>query len=201
MKIAIIGGGNVGGTLARRFASAGHELKVGVPDPGSDKYSGLIAVSPAEAAAHGELVFLATPWGVTEDTVRSLAGVFADKVVVDCTNPIAANFSGLVTARGDSGAQRVAALAPGAKVVKAFNTIGFNIMADPDFNGTPATLLMASDDSGAKLTVASLAKEIGFEPLDAGPLERAAELEAVAWLWITLSIRDGRDFTFVRVVR
>lgn len=192
MKIGIIGGGMVGGTLARRFIDAGHDVKVGVPNPTDEKYKDLPAVSPQQAGTHGEIVFLATPWSATEAAVTAVKNELNGKVVVDCTNAIKPDFAGLIFGVQDSAGQHVSGWLPGSKVVKAFNTIGFNIVADPQ----EATLLIAGDDDTAKGTVIELAMEIGFDPVDVGPLSLAAYTEAQAWLWITLAMKQGRDFTF-----
>ena len=144
---------------------------------------------------------MATPWSVAESLVTTLQEELAGKILVDATNPIAPDFSGLLFGHKDSGGQVVARLAPGAKVVKGFNTVGFNIMADPSINGEPATLLLAGDDLQAKETVAILAKRIGFAPVDIGPISNASLVEASAWLWISLSQKIGRDFAFILTKR
>ncbi|HEY1379851.1 MAG TPA: NAD(P)-binding domain-containing protein, partial [Gemmataceae bacterium] len=138
MKIGIIGAGNVGGTLGRGWAKHGHDVFFGVRRPDDEKTRQLVAaVGPraragtvAEAAAFGEVVVLATPWPATEAAVRS-AGDLAGKAVIDCTNPLKPDFSGLALGFSTSGAEQVARWAAGARVVMAFNTTGFNVMADP----------------------------------------------------------------------
>jgi predicted dinucleotide-binding enzyme len=200
MKLAIIGAGNVGGSLGRRFRSIGHEVKWGVPNPTDPKYAGLDTVDVGAAARDAEVVILAVPWSAAEKAIASLGGLLGGKILVDVINPIAADFSGLVDLPGTSGAEEVARWAPKAKVVKAFNTVGNNIMDDPAFGpdreGT--SMLVAGDDAGAKSVVMNLASEIGFDPLDAGPLSISRYLEAFAWVWITLAVKQGlgRDIAF-----
>jgi hypothetical protein len=114
-----------------------------------------------------------------------------DKILIDCTNPLAA---GLQPAVGGntSGAEQIAGWAPdGTCVVKAFNTTGANNMADPDYAGTPLTMFICGDDADAKSTVAELTEDLGFEAVDAGPLDRARLLEPMARLWIHLTMSDG----------
>lgn len=195
-KLAIIGGGNVGGTLAKRFLSEGLEVIVGVPDPTDPRYQGLSVSSPIDAASQGDSVLLATPWAFTESAIADILPAIEGKCLIDATNPIAPDFSGLTHAYKDSGGLQVARWAPKSNVVKAFNTIGFNIMASPVIAGVPTTLMVAGDQEDSKLTVMELAKLIGFAPLDAGPLERSSLTEAMAWLWISLSRTIGRDFAF-----
>src|SRR6185436_6258538 len=129
MRIAVIGIGMVGGTLGRRWAQLGHEVVFGVREPSSQKVGQLLAESGANAraAAAADVVVLATPWSGTRDAVQS-AGDLADKVVLDCTNPLKPDFSGLAVGSDTSAAEQVAAWAPGAKVVKVFNTTGFKNM-------------------------------------------------------------------------
>jgi predicted dinucleotide-binding enzyme len=138
MKIGIIGAGNVGGTLGKAWGKKGHELFYGVRRPQDRETRELVratgpaarAASPAEAAAFGAVVLLAVPWRAAEDAVRS-AGDLTGKVLIDCTNPLKPDLSGLEIGHTTSGAEKVAAWANGARVFKAFNTTGFNIMADP----------------------------------------------------------------------
>lgn len=195
-KVGIIGGGNVGGTLARRLLSKGADVLVGVPETGDSKYEGLPVVAPLHAAVHGDVVILALPWGAAESALKAVMPALTGKTLVDAMNPIAADFSGLTHGHQDSGAQQVARWVPEANVVKAFNTVGFNIMADPILKGIPTTLLIAGDSAEAKTDVMNLARAIDFAPLDVGGLDRAPLLEASAWLWITLSRTLGREYVF-----
>jgi len=123
---------------------------------------------------------------------------FRGKIVIDCTNPINADFSGLAIGQNDSGGETVGRLIPESKVVKAFNTCGYNVMINPNFPGGSASMFIASDDTSAKETVASLAECIGFKAVDAGPLVQSRYLEAMAWLWISMAIKygAGREIAF-----
>lgn len=193
MNIAVLGKGNVGATLGRRWAEAGHGVMFGVRAP---KHPGETTVQDAVRGA--EVVVLAIPSQAV--SAEFFDGLDLDgKVLIDCTNPIRADFSGLDSGEDPSGGEMVARLAPGARVVKAFNTIGFDAMADPVFAGEPATLLIAGDDPAASATTAALARDLGFEPLDAGPLSMAHYLEATAWVWISLAVKQGlgRGIAFV----
>src|SRR4051812_14573662 len=210
MKIGIIGAGNVGGTLGKAWARKGHEIVYGVRRPDDAKNQDVVratglaarAGSPAEAAAFGEVVLLATPGPATEGAVRSM-GDLRGKVVIDATNPLKPDLSGLEVGDTSSGAERVAGWAAGARVVKAFNTTGANVMADPVIDGRPTVMFVCGDDAGGKKTVPGLAADVGFEPIDAGPLTQARLLEPWAMLWIWLAFRGdaGRDFGFARVRR
>jgi 8-hydroxy-5-deazaflavin:NADPH oxidoreductase len=114
------------------------------------------------------------------------------KVVVDCTNPLKPAFTGLALGYTASGAEQVAEWATGAKVFKGFNQTGFNIMADPAFDGERAVMFVCGDDD-------TLAADIGFQAIDAGSLVIARLLEPYGMLWIHLALARGlgRDFAFV----
>lgn len=187
----MIGAGNVGATLGKRLRDAGNNVRWGVPNPSDAKYQGLEVTTPKDAVQDAEIVFLAVPWFSAEAAVKEL-GDLREKIIVDVTNPIGKDFSGLVPFDDSSAGEQIAAWAEGAKVVKAFNTIGFNVMENPQFDSGRASLLVAGDDAVAKQTVMSLADSIGFEPVDAGPLSMARHLESLAWIWITLAMKQGK---------
>ncbi len=199
MKIAIIGAGNVGGTLGTAWAAKGHDVVFGVRDPRDTRVQALVkaagdrarAASVQEAAAACDLVVLATPWDATQDAIKS-AGPLAGKILVDATNPLEPDLSGLALGHHTSAGEEVARRAPGAKVVKAFNTIGAQHMANPRFGSQRASLFLCGDDAGAKKTVAGLAEALGFEAVDAGPLAQARLLEPLAMLWISLAYAQGQ---------
>jgi len=192
VKIGIIGAGNIGGTLGRAWAAKGHEVVFGVRDPRGPKVQELVkatggkarAASPAEAAAHGEVVLLATPWAAAQAALRGAGDLTG-------TNPLRPDLSGLTLGHTTSAAEEVARWAPGAKVVKAFNTIGAQHMANPRFGTQSASMLICGDDAAAKKAVLALAEVLGFDPVDAGPLAQARLLEPLAMLWISLAYAYG----------
>lgn len=190
MKIGILGAGNVGGTLGKRWESNGHSIVYSTRD------------TVAQTAAFGDAVLLATPWPATEQVVKSAAAELKGKVLIDAVNPLLPDLSGLTVGTSTSASEMVAQWAPGAKVVKAFNTVGSPIMADPSLGGHKALLFYCGDDADAKNTVAGLAEEIGFDAQDAGPHTQARLLEPFALLWISLAFTRGygRDFAF-QIVR
>ncbi|MEP6755242.1 MAG: NADPH-dependent F420 reductase [Chthonomonadales bacterium] len=202
MNIAIIGAGNVGASLGKRFSAAGHSVKWGVQDPLDPKYAGLDVTHVADSVVNAEVVILAIPYSAVESAIAS-TGNLAGKILIDVTNPIKADFSALEDLGASSAGLKVAQLAPAAKVVKAFNTVGNNVMDSPQFGDTKATMLVASDHADAKTAVMKLAEEIGFAPIDAGPLEMSRYMEAFAWVWISLAIKQGlgREIAFQLVRR
>ncbi len=198
MKIAIIGSGNVGSVLGRRLAQAGHTICFASRTPTSSKLAALVATAPdrcsaalvGEAAQSAEVVIYAAPYDQAESILSSVVD-FHGSVLIDCTNPLNATFDGLQLGHTESAGERLAQWAPTARVVKAFNTTSVATMADPQYNGHVATQFYCGDDAIAKQTVADLIKQLGMEPVDAGPLRNARYLEATAMLYIHLAIRGG----------
>jgi predicted dinucleotide-binding enzyme len=205
MKIAIIGAGNVGGVLGAALAAKGHEISFAVREPRAGKNQDLLkkvgakarASSVRDAVEDAEVVILATPWPATQQVLEE-AGPLNGKILLDCTNPLKPDLSGLSIGADTSGGEQVARWAPGAKVFKVFNQTGFNIMADPVLEGRKSLMLVCGDDTGAKPKVLELAEEVGFEAVDFGDLSGSRMLEHLALTWIRLAYQCGlgRDFAF-----
>lgn len=195
MKIAVIGTGSVGSALGSSFARAGHRVTFAARDAEKARSIaagvGAKAASSVEAVAGADVVVLAIPHGATAAVAADIAPVIAGKVVVDTTNPLKPDYSGLATAGGPSAAERLAALLPGARVVKAFNTLFATNQADPAGQGMTLDALYATDDDAAAAAIAELAGSIGFRPVHVGPLAAAQELEGLAWLNIRLQMLNN----------
>ncbi len=195
VRVAVIGAGNVGSALARGLARAGHRVTVGVrrPDRAADLDSvGIKVTDTASAVADSGVVVLAVPVPALADAVASL-GPLAGKVVVDATNAV-----GIPVPDGhDTVGAYVAALAPNAFVVKAFNTIGAEHLEDATVDGVAVFLPIAGADEGRPAVVA-LARSMGFDVADLGGPECIGMVEDAARLWIHLAFRRGwgRDFGF-----
>ncbi len=187
MRIAIIGAGPVGAGLGNSWARSGHEITYGVRSPAS--HPGLKAASVRDAVAGAELAVLATPWAAVGEALAS-AGDFAGRVLVDVTNPIGPGFA-LAVGHTTSGAEQVAALARGARVVKAFNTTGLENMANPRYGSRRLVMPVAGDDHDAVAATMALAADLGFEGVALPSLARARELEPLALLWIKLALQWG----------
>ena len=148
---------------------------------------------------------LAAHWQGIRETLQS-AGKFDGKVVIDAMNPLEMSPAflekGLLVGHITSAGEQVAQWLPGAKVVKAFNTIGAQNMANPKFGGQSATMFICGDDNDAKEIVRQLSDELGFETVDAGPLKAARLLEPMAMLWMYLAYatKIGPNFGF-KVIR
>jgi predicted dinucleotide-binding enzyme len=177
VNIAIIGKGNVGKALGTSLDKAGHHVI----------YTGRDGGHLAQVTA-ADVVIFAVPYGAVDAIAREIAPVVAGKVVIDATNPLRADFSGLATEGGPSGAEILATLLPDARVVKAFNTLFASLQGNPDLHGRQLDVLYATDDEAAGKAVAALAGAIGFRPVLVGPLAAARELESLAWLNIRLQV-------------
>jgi predicted dinucleotide-binding enzyme len=193
MRIAVIGAGHVGTALGEAWRRRGHPVVYGVrggrPGPNGAPAAGL-----HEAARCAEAVLLAVPWAAAEEVVREL-GDLGGRILIDATNPIGPGFQ-LAVGRTSSGAERLQAAARGARVVKGFNSVGFEVLADPRFAAGSAAMFVAGDDGPATSEVADLARELGFDAVALAGLAAARALEPLAMLGIALSRRPelGRRF-------
>jgi predicted dinucleotide-binding enzyme len=178
--VGIVGDGNVGSALARGLQRAGHEVRA----VGNDK------AAIRDTASWAEVVFLAVPFGAIDDVVRAAGEVLTEKTVVDVTNTLDAKM-GLAVGHTTSGAEELQRKLPKARVVKAFNTVFAQHMDSGRLGDKPLTALVAGDDTASKQTVLELARQIGFEGVDAGPLENARLLEPMALLNIRLAYVQG----------
>lgn len=196
MRIAIMGAGNVGGGIGTALAAAGHEVVFGVRDPASGKTRaalaaapGAIATDPGTAARDADVVLFALRWDAVPDTVAALPSL-EGRVVIDAMNRLAG------PAGGPSATEELAGLLPGAKVVKCFNTIGYENMATARDRTVQAAMFAAGDDPEAKRVALELATEIGFDAHDAGPLANARVLEEMVRVWFALTQVHGRGVAF-----
>jgi hypothetical protein len=190
MRIGILGSGQVGQALARGYARHGHEVRIGTR---RTEVAGLPTGSPAEVAAEAELVVLAVRGSAAVDLVRSLAGELDGKVLVDATNPLdaAAGAPRLFVGHTDSLGEQVQRAAPGARVVKAYNTVGNALMVDPQLPGGPPTMFIGGDDEAAKATVAGLLRDTGWDVVDLGGIEASRWLEPMCMAWVAHGVRTG----------
>lgn len=200
MKIAVIGTGNMGAGLARLLTQAGSEVVIGHRDPAkaaafaAELGAGVEAGGVAAAIKLADIVILALPYSVIAETLKE-AGNLKGKVLIDISNPVTADFSGLVVGHSSSAAEEIQALAPEATVVKAFNTIFAPLLPAEGRNGKVLQVFIAGDDEKAKRAVSSLIKSIGFEPVDAGPLRNARFIEPIGEMNIHFGFFLGKGPT------
>jgi NADPH-dependent F420 reductase len=202
MNIAIIGTGNIGGALARLWLAHGHEIALGVRS--EDKIQSTQAEFPGASAAlvgevvrAAEVVVLAVPWPAVEQVLGEM-GSLAGKVLIDTTNPVRSDLSGLESLGGKSAADIVQQGKPEARVVKAFNTVGATYLGNGRVGNGDADGFYCGDDPEAKSIAAKLIEQAGLVPADCGPLRNARYLEALAMLWIDMAFghRRGQRFAF-----
>jgi predicted dinucleotide-binding enzyme len=203
MNIGIIGAGSVGQAVGFGWAKRGHQVRFGLRDPSDDRAAALrsknnriMVATNAQVAAASDVLALCTPWDATKAAIES-CGDLNGKVLIDCTNPLRADFSGLEIGFDTSGLEKVASWASGAQVFKAMNQIGSNLMDGPAFKqGQP--VMFVCGDGNRKKVVLDLVQELGFEVIDAGGSKIARLVEPYAMLWIHLALVQGlgRGFGF-----
>ncbi len=190
--IAIVGTGNVGSALGPEFAALGHTIIYGSREPGRDDVVALVsrtgngatAVEPQVAVAGADIVVLAVPGNRAEEITRGL-GDLSGKIILDPTNRVGRGGDYLthdVPGKG-SNAALIQAAAPGARVVKAFNTLNWQQMVEPDSAGGAISIPLAGDDAPAKAAIAALVEGMGLHAIDVGPLAYAHVLEEMLVMW------------------
>jgi predicted dinucleotide-binding enzyme len=191
--IAIIGTGNVAGALGPEFARQGHTIVYGSRDPSRPEVAELVSRTGPDASAAGQqeavegadIVVLAVPGTVAEQVTRGL-GDLSGKIIIDPTNRVGRSDDGWLNygIEGEgSNAELVQQAAPGARVVKAFNTLNYRTMIDPETSGGPVTIPIAGDDEAAREKVAELIRGMDLEVVDFGPLRYAHVLEEMLIVW------------------
>lgn len=201
--IAIIGTGNVAEALGPAFAAQGHRIVYGSRNPGSSKTQRLVedtgedasAASPAAAVKEADIVVLAVPGMMVADITRDL-GDLSNKIIIDPTNPLKRKLMTFQHGVDTSNTEIIQEIAPDADVVKAFNTLNWKTMVDPESAGGPVSVPLAGESRRAKKKVAKLVEGMGLEPIDVGGVENARWLEGMLILWINnrFSMRDSFDF-------
>jgi hypothetical protein len=191
-RIAVLGSGQVAQVLALGFKKHGYPVQIGNRDPSKlaafSREQGIPALDLEAAVEASDIVILAVKGTASEEVIQSLAGSLGQRVVIDATNPIAdlPPENGVLryfTAADSSLMERLQAIAPRARFVKAFNSVGNAFMIDPAFPGGRPTMFIAGNDAAAKSMVASLLEELGWEAADMGQAESARPIEALCQLW------------------
>lgn len=200
-RILIIGAGHIGRALGETWRAQGHDIRFGVRNPDDGKHADLsgFALQAASARGDADIVVLATPFEAARRIVGQMSGLDG-AIVIDCTNPLifADGRLQLAVGHSTSGAEEIAAAIPGAFVFKAFNQTGAENMAAARQYPSRPVMFVAGDNASLKPEVMGLVADLGFEPVDAGPLAAARLLEPLAMLWIELALKlgQGRDFAF-----
>lgn len=198
MNIGIIGSGEMGSGLGKLWASKGHNVFFSFSrDPG--KLEGLAKFNPhcrsgtpADAVASSDVILFSVGYGMIKEALAA-TGPIKDKIIVDCTNPVRPDLSGLAVGLTTSAAEEIAKLVPESRIVKAFNTVFAEVYhSESRLSGTRVpSMFYCGDDDDSKSVVSKLIREIGFEPIDSGPLKSARYLEPLAMLMIQLGHVQG----------
>ena len=205
MKIAIIGSGNIGGSLGPIWANAGHQVMFsGSRHP--EKLDALVAQaagnatagSPFQACQLGDVILLAVPWPEVDQLLPALEKSLEGKTVIDATNPLTPDFIDLAIGLSDSGGETVARRLPGSNVIKAFNSVGANIFQSESrmFGDQVPSLFFCGDDPAAKQVVATLISDAGFDPVDVGGIRSSRFLEPLEQLWVEI-LKSGIQQEFI----
>ncbi len=208
MKIGIIGTGNMGQALGRLWVAKNHLIMFGSRDPvnvlklANSLGPNVSGGTYADAAQFGEVVVLAVPWSSAKESIEA-AGDLGGKILIDCTNAVAPHLGGLLVGHTTSAAEEIATWVEGAKVVKAFHTIGSENLNKLEFGTQKASTFICGDDLEAKSMVKQLAIDLGFDAIDVGPLKNARLTEPLAMLWIELAYNQGMgtDIAFKLLTR
>jgi len=186
MRIGILGSGLMGAKLGTLFARAGHDVIFSYSHS-DEKLTGLArdagnnarAGTPAEAARGSDVLLLAVHWSRVDDVIEQ-AGDLSGKMIVTCSLPMNADDTELVVAHTSSGAEALARKIPKAQVVSAFGTVPSEVFFDvfeTRYGADRPSLVYCGDDAGAKKIVATLIRDVGFDPVDVGPLRIARYME------------------------
>ena len=181
--VSIIGKGSMGQAIAKVVTDGGATVE-------------LLGREDADRAPAGDVVVLAVPYPAVSDVLAAHGDHLAGKVVVDITNPLDfETFDSLTVPADSSAAAEIAARLPASRVLKAFNTTFAATLAQGTVGDLPTTVLVAGDDAGAKATLTDVVEAGGLRAVDAGPLRRARELEALGFLQITLAAGEKLPWT------
>src|SRR3989441_6935218 len=207
LRIGILGSGLMGGKLGTLFARAGHDVVFSyarseqkLKKLARDAKGKARAGTPREAAQEADALLLAVHWSRVDDVLKQ-AGDLSGKVIVKCSLPMNADDTGLVIAHTSSGAEDLAKKLPKARVVSAFGTVPsevlFGVFEARRKTGRPS-LVYCGDDAGSKKTAAQLIRDVGFDPVDAGPLRVARYTEPFTLLIAQLAYEgdDGPELAY-----
>jgi predicted dinucleotide-binding enzyme len=209
-KVTIAGAGNVGSALARNLLRHDIDVQLAASDLASARQAVTALGDRARAVELATLrdgvdaLFLAVPAPAAPAVLEAARALPAGTIVIDCTNPLRWQDGPVHTPPPEgSTAAQLARQFPALRLVKAFNTFGAEFHDQPSLGQASADLYFATDDAGARAAVSELARTLGYDPVDVGPLRNAAHLESLAILWIHLATvgKRGRDFAFKAIAR
>jgi predicted dinucleotide-binding enzyme len=204
LRIAVLGAGNIGGNLGKKWAAAGHTVAFGVTDPDGQRAQGVRAAlgtaasigSAADALAAGDVVLMAVPGVAMDETIAANAGQLDGKTIIDAANRIGGGgpMNSFATFR---------ARTPNARVFRAFNTYGWENSADPTFGGVQADMFYCGPEGESRAVVERLIADAGLRPMRVGDADQVDVVDSVARLWFALANgqRMGRHLAFKVLTR
>lgn len=210
MKLAVIGSGNIGKSIGTWASKKNYEVifaaknEQHAQEAARGAGNNATAADVKKAVEMADVILLAVPYDAVKEVIAEVGPLLKDKVLIDATNALTQDFSGLKLGFTTSAAEEIAKLAPEAKVVKAFNTVFASVFAsqNPKIKGSTISVFYAGDDQNAKTKVAELIDKMGFDAVDAGPLKAARNLEPLALLNIGLGYGMGHGtsvgFSYIR---
>ena len=193
IKIVVLGAGNIGGTLGRKWVAAGHQVVFGVNNPSGEKARKLRSDLGDRAAIHttGEalatnpdVVVLAIPGMAMDATIAQYADQLDGKIIIDTANKMGASTHNSFAALQQH--------TPHSSIYRAFNTLGWENFANPVFDGTPADLFFCGTDGESRATVEQLISDIGLQPVYLGGIQQAGVVDSLLGLWFALAVGRGK---------
>ncbi len=197
LRIAVLGAGNIGGTLGRKWTGAGHTVAYGVRDPQNAEAQALrqsgasvtVATVAEALAADPQVIVFAVPGGSMEATITANAAQIDGRTVIDAANRMGGG------GPTDSFAT-FQAQTPNARVYRAFNTLGWENFANPTFGDVQGDLFYAGPDGESQVQIEQLISDVGLRPIRLGGTDQIALVDAMLGLWFTLSKTHGRHLAF-----
>jgi predicted dinucleotide-binding enzyme len=192
LRIAVLGAGNIGGTLGRKWVAAGHKVSFGVNNPDSTRAQALraelgdrVTIGPvADALADSDVVVMALPGKAMDETITKYASQLDDKIIIDTANRLGGGpMNSLVTFQTNT---------PQARVFRAFNTLGWENFADPVFDGIQADLFYCGTDGDAREVVEQMISDVGLRPIRLGDVDQVGLVDSVGSLWFALALGQGK---------
>jgi predicted dinucleotide-binding enzyme len=204
MEITIIGTGNMARGIASRLLAGGHEVTLlgttrAKAESLAGELSGTVRAGEVGDELRGDVVVPAVWYQALDDILGRYGDQLDGKIVVDITNPVDPKSFQPLTVEDGSAAQEIARKAPGARVVKAFNTTFAGTLVEGQVGGQPLDVFIASDDDEAKRVLSRLAEDGGLRPIDAGPLAHARQLEGAGYLH--MAIQNGLGTGYASTIK
>jgi hypothetical protein len=193
LNIAVLGAGNIGGTLGRRWVNAGHSVAFGVNDPGGKNAQALrselgnrakIGTIADALGGNPDVVFMALPGAIMDSTIAQYASQLDGRIIID-----AANKMGAASMNSFGSLQQYV---PGARIYRAFNTYGYENFANPEFDGVQADLFFCGTPSDSREVVERLISAVGLRPVYLGGIEQVGIVDGIAGLWFALAVGQSR---------